>query len=471
VDCDLSHSSETIRKSRIAWKIVGVARLILFGAFAACLLLWVALYNGYPTVYPDTGGYLYTALFHIELPPFRAPGYSAFIEQTSMGVTAWYSVAVQALLVITVLAYACRYLLGGPTRFRATCLLAIVFGLALLTSLPWEVSQLMPDVFAGVVFLCAFLLAFDDRLGLIGRIVLSCILVLSVAAHLSLLPIGLLFVAAVTIARLAGRRLEVPLASRTVLAWLLLPTIPIAAAGFWTASMNRDMGLGYKVSVSGDEYFLASLFGKGLAADYLRESCPAKPFIACRHLNNLPLTASEFLFWNPLLRDMAGHEDEMKTLARETIVTQPLKFAVITSKDALRQFTSFRTGDEIREVNDPNTNGVVILQVFPGDSKAFAESRQLRGRFFRLATFAAIADTVMFWLSAAGCLFFAWSKRSEKLNLFFYSTMAFLAINAAVCATFAGVFDRYQSRVAWLVPFCLMAYVCATVKERQHAIA
>ena len=49
--------------------------------------------------------------------------------------------------------------------------------------------------------------------------------------------------------------------------------------------------------------------------------------------------------------------------------------------------------------------------------------------------------------------------------------MAFLAINAAVCATFAGVFDRYQSRVAWLVPFCLMAYVCAGLKERQRESA
>ena len=77
---------------------------------------------------------------------------------------------------------------------------------------------------------------------------------------------------------------------------------------------------------------------------------------------------------------MAGHEDEMKTLARETIVTQPLKFAVITSKDALRQFTSFRTGDEIREINDPNTNGVVIQQSsrrFQGVLRLQANSRSI----------------------------------------------------------------------------------------------
>jgi len=347
----------------------------------------------------------------------------------------------------------------------------MAIGLATLTSLPWEASQLMPDVFAGVVFLCAFLLAFDDRLGLIGQIILSGILVISVSAHLSLLPIGLLFVAMVTLTRLADLRLKEAIAARTVLTWLLLPVIPIASAGFWTASLNRNMGLGYKISVSGNEFFLASLFGNGLAADYLHESCPQKPYIACRHLTNLPATPGEFLFWNPLLREMVGHEDEMQELARETVVTQPLKFAVITGKDTLIQFARIRTGDEIRETNAPNTNGIVIQQIFPRDSPAFANSRQIRGLLGRLSNVAAVIDTVVFWLSALGCLYFAWTKRSEKLNLFFYSTIAFLVINAAVCSTFAGVFDRYQSRVAWLVPFCLMAYVCAAVGERRQVIA
>jgi hypothetical protein len=467
VDCDLTPCIQNTRKPQHAEKIAGVLRYLFFGAIAALLLLWVALFNGYPTVYPDTGGYLYTALFHIELPPFRAPGYSAFIEQTGQGGSAWFTIAMQAILVITVLSYACRYLLGGKSRFRANCLLAIAAGLAALTSLPWEVSQLMPDVFAGVVFLCAFLLAFDDRLGVIGRIVLSGILIISVSAHLSLLPIGLLFVAVMTVTRLADLRLQEPLAARTVLAWLLLPVIPIAAAGFWTASMNRNMGLGYKVSVSGNEFFLASLFGNGLAADYLHESCPRKPYIACRHLTNLPATPGEFLFWNPLLREMAGHEDEIQELARETVVTQPLKFAMITSKDTLLQFARIRTGDEIRETNAPNTNGIVIQQIFPQDSQAFANSRQVRGRLWRLTNIAAVIDIAAFWLSALGCLYFARTRRMEKLNLFFYSTIAFLLINAAVCSTFAGVFDRYQSRVAWLVPFCLMAYVCAAMKERS----
>jgi hypothetical protein len=47
--------------------------------------------------------------------------------------------------------------------------------------------------------------------------------------------------------------------------------------------------------------------------------------------------------------------------------------------------------------------------------------------------------------------------------------MAFLLINAAVCATFSGVFDRYQSRVAWLAALCATIYVCSWFQDRYRA--
>jgi hypothetical protein len=49
--------------------------------------------------------------------------------------------------------------------------------------------------------------------------------------------------------------------------------------------------------------------------------------------------------------------------------------------------------------------------------------------------------------------------------MLFYSAIAFLVINASICAAFAGVYDRYQSRVAWIPPFCLAAYVCSMARD------
>jgi hypothetical protein len=41
-------------------------------------------------------------------------------------------------------------------------------------------------------------------------------------------------------------------------------------------------------------------------------------------------------------------------------------------------------------------------------------------------------------------------------------------INAAVCSTFAGVYQRYQARVAWIIPLCLAFYVCRLLNERSE---
>jgi hypothetical protein len=77
----------------------------------------------------------------------------------------------------------------------------------------------------------------------------------------------------------------------------------------------------------------------------------------------------------------------------------------------------------------------------------------------------------IFWLSVAACIWFARTRRFARINQFFYSAIALLVINASVCATLAGTFDRYQSRVAWIIPFCLTAYICCWVWERQRDVA
>jgi hypothetical protein len=463
------HRSGDSRESRIAWKQkIGGARLVLIGAVAACLLLWVALYNGYPTVYPDTGSYLYTGAFHIALPPFRSPGYSIFIELTSLGTSAWFTVAVQAIVVVAVLYEACKYLIGGESKFRDYCMLAIVCVLAALTSLPWEASLLMPDVFAGVVFLAVFLLAFNNQLRLTERICLAAILAISVGAHMSLLPIAALFIAALAIPRVAGCQTSGAPPLKSMLAWLV---VPIVAAGLWTAMLNRSMGLGFKFSVSGNEFLLGRLFDDGLAADFLHENCPKKPFVACRDLTDLPRTTEEFLFWNPLLHDMDGHGDEIEHLVRGTLAAYPLKFVGSSIKETFRQLATFRTGQEVRDfaLNAPNSNAAMIKRIFPRDFHAFSNSRLIRGQLVPLVGAATVIDRTVFWLSTTACLVLACAKRVDRLNRFFYSAIAFLVINAAICATLAGVYDRYQSRVEWIMPLCLASYVCCLLGERKHA--
>lgn len=442
-------------------------RSLLFVALAALLLLSVALFNGYPTVYPDTGSYLYTGAFRVALPPFRSPVYSIFLIAAGLGASAWFIAVAQALLVVATLRATSTFLLDGDSKFRDDCTLATIAVLAALTSLPWLTSLLLPDVFAGVVFLSLFLLAFQAEMKFVERVGLAAILTLGVAAHSSLLPIAATFVAGLALVKFVGSMRGGPAFGRWWLAWI---AVPIALAAVWTANLNRGMGLGFKVSPSGNEFLLGRMFGDGLAESFLRENCPAKPFTACKYLNSLPRKSEDFLFWHPLLHEMQTNGDETTRLVHDIILSHPFRFAWRSAAHSLRQLVTQRTGDEVRDwvLHARNSNAEVIQQVFPRDSRALATSRLEEGRLVLPAKVAAVADTAAFWLSLLGCIFLAQKRRDEKWNCFFYSAIAYLAINAAVCATFAGVYDRYQSRVAWLVPLCLCVGVCRSMQESEE---
>jgi len=79
--------------------------------------------------------------------------------------------------------------------------------------------------------------------------------------------------------------------------------------------------------------------------------------------------------------------------------------------------------------------------------------------------------TTIFWLSLVLSLAFAWAARFTRVNKFLASAILFLVINAAVCGALAGVYDRYQSRVAWIIPFCLITYICNLIAERRRGVA
>ncbi|MFI5097373.1 MAG: hypothetical protein ACHQT6_05305 [Candidatus Acidiferrales bacterium] len=444
-----------------------VIRSLLIRAAAVCALLWVAFFNGYPIIFSDTASYLLTGLTFIAFWPFRSPGYSIFTKLASLGISAWLVIGAQAIILVYVLDKTCEYLLGNERRYREIILLASVSVLAALTSLPWLVSQLMPDVFAGIVFLTSYLLAFNDPMPSRSRLSLAAILMISTGVHTSLLPIAALFVTLLIIIKLVARLRSAAILRRAVLASLI---VPLVAAGLSTATLNYRMHLGFKFSPSGQIFMLSRLFADGLAADFLRENCPKQPLIACGYLSQLPRTQTEFLFENhPLLWPMIEHPDEMDEIVQGTLANHKLRFLISSIRETFLQFTAFRTGDEVRSYHAKEWNRAVAAQVFPGDFQAFLNSKEIRGRLLPLANAAAAIDTVAFWLSVVLCLAFSWGKTMGRLNRFFFAAMAFLLINAAVCATFSGVFDRYQSRVAWLAALCATTYVCSWVKNRHRA--
>ena len=71
-------------------------------ALAVVSLLWVAVYNGYPLVWWDSGSYIYTSC-RLEVLPSRPVFYGLFLLATHWRLTLWSSIVAQAALLVYVL--------------------------------------------------------------------------------------------------------------------------------------------------------------------------------------------------------------------------------------------------------------------------------------------------------------------------------------------------------------------------------
>ena len=128
------------------------------------LLLWPAIWNGYPIVFADTGTYLTQAIHHY-LGWDRPPFYSLFMVPWHQGTATWPVVMVQSCLTVWVLDLTRRGFGLGPVW-----LLGLVLFLGAGSWLPWMVSELMPDLFTPLLVLLLTLQVFiPARYGALER--------------------------------------------------------------------------------------------------------------------------------------------------------------------------------------------------------------------------------------------------------------------------------------------------------------
>src|SRR5580693_6712736 len=106
------------------------------------MLIAPALWNGYPLLQWDTGGYL-ARWYEGYLVPSRSTVFGLYLH-FGEGSSFWMNLGIQALASLWIMQLTLRVLgIIGPLR-----LLAISVALTLTTALPWLTSTLFTDVFA-----------------------------------------------------------------------------------------------------------------------------------------------------------------------------------------------------------------------------------------------------------------------------------------------------------------------------------
>ncbi len=176
-------------------------------------LVWPALWNRYPIVFSDTGTYLSQAVhryFGWDRPVF----YSLFILPLHLALTTWPVVVAQSWLAVLVLDQV-RRAFGLTIEW----LLGLTVVLAVVTWLPWTVSELMPDLFTPLLVLLLGRLVFQGSLlGLPDRMAIIVLAAFMIATQQSSVPLALgLLTVVIPLRRIRGRGLAGSRCSASIL--------------------------------------------------------------------------------------------------------------------------------------------------------------------------------------------------------------------------------------------------------------
>jgi len=423
-------------------------RFTIAAAAATLILLVPALWNGFPLLQYDTGGYL-ARWYEGHLEESRSTVYGLFLVLLARP-NFWPAVAVQAVLTVWVLQLTLRAH-GLP---RPGVLVLTVAALTLLTTLPWLVSTLLTDIFAGLAVLALYLLIIREAtLKRWESWALIALIGFSAATHNATLAVLIVLMLAAAVLKIFDNEdvSWTDLARGTgalVLGVVMLLAANLAVAGrvAWTPGGN------------------AIVFGRmlqaGIVHRYLEEHCP-NPRLPklCEHRAQLPENTDLF-FWGDDLFDELGRfqglADEMRVVVRDSLTAYPwlqLKAAVAATAE---QLVRVRTGYGVHA--DIWHTTWTIERFAPQALPAMNAARQQRGQLDfsainRLHVPVALSAMLIMVVMIPFVL-----RRRRYADLGTLGTVVALALlaNAVVCGALSNPHDRYGARMVWLAPFVVL---------------
>ncbi|WP_439814467.1 hypothetical protein [Zavarzinia sp. CC-PAN008] len=428
------------------------------------LLLLPAVLNGFPLLFYDSGGYVERGLTGT-LAPGRSLVYGQFatiLATTPLGL--WPGIALQAAATLWAFWLLARVHGAGAHAFL------LITAMAALTGVAWYVSQVMPDILAGLMILALYLLSFCAlRLSFWERVGLASIVALAVAAHMAHLALALVLVLPVILLRTLSVRFR-----------HARPILPLAAAGLGVAVLAAAGWLATgrpALTPGGAVFVLGRLVQDGIAQAVLDQDCPNPAFAGlCAARAHLPRSANDFLWGRgPGTVDGLGGWDTLEAEARHlvlrSVVRMPGRQAATALVAGAEQFMNFRTAGGLASglwfVTEP------IERLLPHQVAAFRAARQQSDPRFAEAAWPTqspvntlnLLHRPVGFLSLGLCLVMvmAAALRSpsgrgavderealSSLALLAGFILAALAANAVICGALSNPSPRYQGRVIWL---------------------
>jgi len=412
---------------------------------ATSILLVPAVWNGFPLLEYDTGGYL-VSWFEGLLAPSRSPTYGLFLA-AGWRLDFWPNVVLQAAAAVWLIRLSLK---AHHFSIYPVGLLAVTAVLAVTTALPWLASELITDIFAGLAVLALHVLTWHaERIEPRQRVALIAFIAYAASTHSATYAVLLGLALAALVAKLFNPKLITSAAiARAATAMVLGATMLIAGNYIAAKRLTWTPG-GYSLA-------FARMLQDGIVTRYLDDHCPDVRLKLCPYRNELPLDADEFLWDGPIfdkLGRFAGLGDEMRMIVLESLRDYPWLQIKAAATATAKQLAAIGTGEGI--VADMWHTDWAISHFAAQAAPAMHAARQHRGEI----DFAAINEVhepvawaAMLLLPLIVLLGF-W--RADFADLSRLSATVALALfgNAAFCSVISNPHDRYGSRLVWIAVF------------------
>ena len=410
-------------------------------------LIAPALWNGYPLLQWDTGGYL-ARWYEGYLVPSRSTVFGLYLhfgEDSDF----WLNLGIQALATLWILQLCLRVLnLAQPFRLLAISLLLI-----LTTALPWLASLLLTDIFSGLSVLALFLLiAHGQEISALEKFSLFLFTAFSAATHSA--TFGVLFGLCVL-----GFLARPFLRGRISLSGLLQGSLTLVVGGAMLLAANYGLSGQLAWTPGGVGVAFGRMLQDGIVAKYLNDHCGEEKLKLCPYRNELPATADEFLWDDSMFNTLGrfqGLNDEMGHIVVESLKDYPLWQVEAALKATGEQLLEVATGEGTIGWL-PHTYGI-IEHYIPSQIKSMRAAHQQHWDINfvavnRLHVPVALGSMLLVLLIFARGL---WRRKFDDLALLAATVSFALLGNALICGVISGPHDRYGARLVWIATFTVL---------------
>jgi hypothetical protein len=444
-------------------------------AAVAALLVWPALMNGYPLLFPDTLDYIgqgravVFALLHARHPAFggqRSAIYSLGIYPFHLDRWPWPVLALNAAAVVYAVYLTAR---SFSVRHALRNALAVLGALSVMTGMSWYICLLMPDVFGAPLYLALYLLVFArETLRRWEQGVLAVMAVFCAASHTTHLLIAALLCALLAVWKLVGWG---PLAGRGRGLALAAGVIAVTAVAQVTVNA-RLYGRG---SLGGNRppYLEARIIADGPGRLYLEQHCgDHREWVLCRHVEELPDSDDAFLWGEGGIWAAAGPAEQAELrreelpLALATLRAYPGQELAVSWSNFAQQLVGFGLDD----FDNNDYMQTHLDTVLPNARAAYDRSLQARSATPWLVSTRVQGATVLFSLGVLALLLPALVRGGDARRLGLVVVVAtVLVANAAITGVLSEVDARYQARVVWLLPLLAALLLLDRVESASGA--